>query len=74
MLELKLTPEEKRILAALNGRDVTWRTVSGVARDAQLSDEEVFKAFERFDGKLTTFATVPSASGSPLVGLLDKVG
>ncbi len=67
-------PDEIKVFQALDGPDITWRTVSGIARQTGLSDERVAGILAKYNLKLTTFANVPSISGSALVGLIEKVG
>jgi hypothetical protein len=67
-------PDEIKVFKALDGPDITWRTVSAVARQTGLSEEKVSAILTKYNLKLTTFANVPSISGSALVGLIDKVG
>jgi len=66
--------DEIKVFAALDGPDVTWRTVSGVARHAGLSDERVAQICAKYNLRMTRVSDVPSASGSPFVGLIENVG
>ena len=67
-------PDERKVFEALDGPDITWRTVGGIARQTGLSEDRVAGVLSKYNLKLTTFANVPSISGSALVGLIEKVG
>jgi hypothetical protein len=67
-------PDEIKVFKTLDGPDITWRTVSGIARQTGLSDDRVAGILSKYNLRLTTFANVPSISGSALVGLIEKVG
>jgi hypothetical protein len=67
-------PDEIKVFRALDGPDITWRTISAIARQTGLTEERVSGILSKYNLKLTTFANVPSISGSALVGLIDKVG
>jgi hypothetical protein len=67
-------PDEIKVFDALDGPDITWRTVSGIARQTELTEDRVAGILAKYNLKLTTFANVPSISGSALVGLIEKVG
>jgi hypothetical protein len=67
-------PDETKVFMALDGPNTTWRTTWGIARQAGLSEERVWEIMKKYNLQLTRLSDVPSASGSPLVGLLEKVG
>jgi len=67
-------PEERLVFMALDGRDDTWRTVGGIARQTGLSESRVSEILAKYDLKLTRLSDVPAISGSALVGLIEKVG
>jgi hypothetical protein len=67
-------PDEIKVFKALDGPDITWRTVSAIARQTGLPEDRVAGILAKHNLKLTTFANVPSISGSALVGLIEKVG
>ena len=67
-------PKEKKVFEALDGPDITWRTVSGVARQTGLAEAEVQEILNRYNPSMPRFANVPTASGSALVGLAERVG
>jgi hypothetical protein len=67
-------PDELKVFQALDTDKGNWRTVWGVARQTGLSENRVSEILSKYDLKLTTFANVPSISGSALVGLIEKVG
>ena len=66
--------DEIKVFLALDGPTYTWRTASGVARQAGLSEPRVWEILKKYNMELTRISEVPSASGSALVGLLEKVG
>src|SRR2546425_4364113 len=66
--------DEIKVFKALDGPGSTWRTVGGVARQTGMSAERVLQIITKYRARLTLIHDVPSASGYPLVGLLDKVG
>jgi hypothetical protein len=67
-------PDEIKVFTALDGPQITWRTMGGIARQAGLSEERVAEILDRYNLKLTRQAETPSISGSALVGLIEKVG
>lgn len=67
-------PDEKKVFEALGGPHITWRTVSAIARQTGIPELKVWEILSKYNAQLTRLSTVPSASGSPLVGLLEKVG
>lgn len=67
-------PDEVKVFKALDGPHYTWRTVSGVARETQLSEERVKQILDRYNLQLIRESDIPSISGSALVGLIEKVG
>ena len=66
-------PEEVKVFEAMDSPKFTWRTISGLARQTGLSEEQVTRILEKHD-ELACFSDVPSISGSPIVGLTEKVG
>jgi DNA-directed RNA polymerase sigma subunit (sigma70/sigma32) len=66
--------DEVRVFSALDGPDSTWRTVKGIARQTGLSEDRVAQILAKYNLKLTRLSETPSASGSALVGLIEKVG
>lgn len=66
--------EEIRVFMSLEGPEYTWRTVGGVARQTGLPEERVWAILAKYTPRLVRLSTVPSASGKPLVGLLQNVG
>jgi hypothetical protein len=69
-----IDPDEIKVFLALDGPATTWRTVSAIARQTGLSESRVAQIFAKYDLTLTRRAEVPSISGQPLVGLIEKVG
>ena len=67
-------PDEQKVFNALDGPNYTWRTIGGIARQTGLSEERVLQILNKYNMQLTRLSTTPAASGTPLVGLLDKVG
>ena len=67
-------PEEIKVFMALDGPQYTWRTMSGIARQAGLSETRVAQILAKYNLTLTRLSETPSVSGSALVGLIDKVG
>lgn len=67
-------PDEVKVFKALDGPTYTWRTLPAVARQAGLPESRVAQILEKYDLKLTRLSEVPSVSGQPLVGLIEKVG
>jgi len=66
-------PEERKVFAALDGPSYTWRTISAVARQTGLTQERVSQILDKYNLKLTRRSEVPSVSGQPLVGLIERV-
>jgi hypothetical protein len=66
--------DERKVFQALDGPQFTWRTVGGIARDAGLSEDRVMAILDKYQMSLIRRSRLPSASGRPLVGLLEKVG
>jgi hypothetical protein len=66
-------PEEIKVFRALDGANFYWRAVDGLARQTGLSEERVTRILEKHE-ELARFSDVPSISGSPIVGLIEKVG
>ena len=67
-------PDEVRIFRALDGPTYTWRTIAAIARQTGLPESRVTEILEKYNLKLTRLSEVPSVSGQPLVGLIEKVG
>lgn len=67
-------PDEIKVFLALDGPNYTWRTASGIARQTGLTEQRVWEILKKYNMGLTRISEVPSASGSALVGLLEKVG
>jgi hypothetical protein len=67
-------PDEMKVVMALDGPTHTWRTVSAVARQTGLPEDRVLKILAKYNMQLTRLSDIPSASGTPLVGLLERVG
>jgi hypothetical protein len=67
-------PEEVKVFLALDGPQYTWRTMSGIARQAGLSEERVAAILKKYNLTLTRLSETPAVSGSALVGLIEKVG
>ena len=66
--------DEIKVFLALDGPRYTWRTVGGIARQTGLAEQRVLEILKKYNMELTRFSDVPSASGSALVGLVEKVG
>ena len=67
-------PDEIKVFMALDGPMYTWRTVSAIARQTDLPEERVLQILAKYNMQLTRLSETPSASGTPLVGLLERVG
>ena len=67
-------PEEIKVFMALDGPSYTWRTVSAIARQTGLQEQRVLQILRKYNMQLTRLSETPSANGTPLVGLLEKVG
>jgi hypothetical protein len=67
-------PDEMKVFQALDGPNHTWRTISGVARQAGLSEQRVAEVLKKYNLTLTRLSETPAISGSALVGLIEKVG
>lgn len=67
-------PDEIKVFMALDGPNFSWRTVGGISRATGLPEPRVLDILKKYNMTLTRLSEVPSASGSPLVGLLEKVG
>jgi hypothetical protein len=65
---------ERKVFAALDAPASTWRTIPAVARETGLPEARVRQILDKYDWKLTRRSEVPSVSGQPLVGLIEKVG
>jgi hypothetical protein len=69
--------DEIKVFMALDRPEYTWRTISGIARQTRqtgLSEDRVAQILAKYNLKLTRLSDTPSASGSALVGLIEKVG
>ena len=66
--------DEIKVFMALDGRDYTWRTIGGVARQTGLSEDRVAQILAKYNLTLTRLSDAQSVSGSALVGLIEKVG
>ena len=67
-------PDEVKVFQALDTDKGDWRTVWGIAHQTGLSEARVSAILDKYKLTLTTFAGVPSISGSALVGLTERVG
>ena len=67
-------PDEIKVFMALDGPKYTWRTMSAVARQVGLPEARVAQILAKYNLQLTRLSETPSASGQPLVGLIEKVG
>lgn len=67
-------PAEVKVLEALDGPAITWRTLSAVARQTGLSEPQVAAVLNKYNSTFTRLADVLSITGQPLVGLIEKVG
>jgi len=66
--------DEKKVFMALDGPKYTWRTVSAIARQTGLPEDRVLDILAKYNMQLTRLSETPGASGTPLVGLLERVG
>ena len=66
-------PDEIKVFMALDGPQHTWRTVGGISRQTGLPEERVWQILSKYNKELTRLSEVPSVSGNPLVGLLERV-
>ena len=67
-------PDEVKVFMALDGPSDTWRTPTAIARQTGLSVEKVLQILGKYNLTLTRLSEVPSITGQPLVGLIEKVG
>ena len=65
-------PDELKVLSAMDGPTITWRTVSAISRQVGLPESRVEEILAKYDLKLTRQAEVPSIFGSPLCSLIPK--
>ena len=66
--------DEIKVFLALDGPHYTWRTTSAVARQIGLPEQRVWEILKKYNMEFTRISETPSASGSALVGLMEKVG
>jgi hypothetical protein len=66
-------PDELKVLMALDGATCTWRTMSAVARQTDLSEPRVAQILVKYNFTLTRLSEARSITGQPLVGLIEKV-
>ena len=66
--------DERKVFAALDGPTYTWRTISAISRQTSLPEQRVSQILDKYNLRLTRRSEVPSVSGQPLVGLIEKVG
>jgi N-glycosylase/DNA lyase len=71
--EIVKDPNEIKVFMALDGPQLTWRTVGGIARQTGLPEDHIWRILSKYDKELTRLSEVPSASGNPLVGLRERV-
>jgi hypothetical protein len=71
--EVVTDPDERKVFMALDGPRYTWRTIPAIARQTGLSQERVLEILTKYNLKLTRLSEVPSISGQPLAGLIEKV-
>jgi len=72
--EVITDPDERKVFAALDAPAYTWRTIPAIARQTGLPEGRVSQILDKYNFKLTRRSEVPSVSGQPLVGLIEKVG
>jgi len=72
--EIVTDATETRVFLSLADPAYTWRTVEAVARQTGLTEHEVLAILKKYTPELVRLSRQPSASGSPLVALLEKVG
>jgi hypothetical protein len=66
--------DEQKVFMALDGPNYTWRTTTAIARQTGLPEARVMATLAKYNMQLTRMSEVPSITGVPLVGLLEKVG
>ena len=66
--------DEIKVFMALDKPEYTWRTMAGVVRQTGLSEDRVAQILAKYNLTLTRLSETPSASGSALVALIEKVG
>jgi hypothetical protein len=71
--EVITDPDERKVFGALDGPGYTWRTIPAISRQTGLPQERVSQILDKYTFKLTRRSEVPSVSGEPLVGLIEKV-
>jgi hypothetical protein len=66
--------DEVKVFMALDRPDYTWRTIGGISRQTGLSEDRVAQILAKYNLTLTRLSQTPTASGSALVALINKVG
>ncbi len=66
--------DERKVFLALEDPGYTWRTIGAVARQAGLDEGKVLEIITRYSPRLVRRSRQTSASGRPLVGLIERVG
>jgi hypothetical protein len=66
--------DEVKVFMALDGPEYTWRTISGISRQTGLNEDRVAQILAKYNLTLTRLSQAPTASGSALVALIEKVG
>lgn len=67
-------PDEAKVFLALDDPAYTWRTASAIARQTGLAEAKVLEVLKKYSARFVRLSRQPSASGQPLVGLIEKVG
>ena len=67
-------PAEKEVFRAMDGPDITWRTVSAISRQTGISEQQIAEILLRYSSTFTRIYDGPTITGKPLVGLIEKVG
>lgn len=63
------TEISQRIIAALSGAEITWRTTWAIARQLQLTEESVLQVVRTILFDRVEIAEEPSITGNPLMRL-----
>jgi hypothetical protein len=66
--------DEIKVFEALDKPEYTWRTMTGIARQTGLTEGRVAQILAKYNLTLTRRSEIPTASGSALVGLIERVG